>query len=163
MNKYWKKTEEGEYSFHIDEQKIGNMRISFDSIDSKAIVTINDKEYIIRRTGFWRNKIEVTNSSNEPIARIYGENWYSHSFWLDYDEKKYKLLIRNNPLSELAITYEKQDILAYGLKVDHTLGTVQIGINTSENSQNHLFDFILWYHFLPIAHENMGNDFSFIN
>lgn len=90
---------------------------------------------------------------------VYPEKWYAHSSVIDLGDKKYKLVIRNNPLAEYAITENDKDILAYGLDTQNRELNVRI---SSPGNPDFLFDFILWYLFLPVADENFGDDYSFL-
>jgi len=80
-------------------------------------------------------------------------------YTLEYKGQKFRLKIRNNPLAEYVIFDENQnELLAYGLKTENH--QCKVGIHSSGDT-DYLFDFLLWYSFLPIAQENMGDSFLF--
>ena len=155
--KNWQKVGENKYSFTIDDNEIGVMEIANDSWDMKALVKIGSYEIIIRRTGFWKTSIEIINGNNTIIAEVHPEKWYSNSFTLNYKEKKYTLITRNNPLAEWAIIENNNDLLSYELNSDIANGLVNIKISTSENNQDYIFDLLLWYLFVPMSTKNADN------
>jgi hypothetical protein len=160
MTKGWNKTNEGNYSFSVANKEIGNMEISYASLDRKAICHIEDNDFIIKRTGFWKSTIEISNLAGQTIAKIYPEKWYANTWTFDYNEKKYKVIVRNNPLAEYAILDNSNELAAYGLTTDN--GKINVRITTPSNNSDFLFDFLLWYLFVPIATENMGDNFIFL-
>lgn len=160
MIKSWKKTKEGEYSFSLDNNDMGTMKISYNSLEREAKCQIQGKHFSIRRTGFWKSTIEIYNESGESIAKIYPEKWYASSWTFDYQDKVYKIKVRNNPLAEYVIQDNSKDLAAYGLTTENE--KVSVRISTLSQNSDLLFDFILWYLFVPIATENMGDDFLFL-
>ena len=160
MTREWSKLGESKYYFSVDNNKIGEMEITLNSFDSKATCQIGDEKFIIRRTGFWKNSIEIVNSKEEVVVKTYFEKWYANSSVLEYGGKKYKLIIHNNPLAEYSITDGGNNMIAYGL---HT-GNKKIGVKITcdNNNKDFLLDFLLWYLFVPIATENIGSSFTFI-
>ena len=62
-------------------------------------------------------------------------------------------------MAEYVIFDAKNEILSYGLDTQNGKASVRINSNSEESEL--LFDFLLWYLFLPIANENMGDDFGF--
>jgi hypothetical protein len=70
-------------------------------------------------------------------------------------------LCRNNPLSEWTIQLDEKDILAYGLNAEKN-AKVNMKVSSSDTEDIFLLDFLLFYLFLPIAIENMGNDMSIV-
>lgn len=160
MTKKWKKTNEGNYSFSVDNKHVGTMEISYASSDRKAICNINNKVFIIKRTGFWKSSLEIDNQFGQTIARVYPEKWYANSWAIELHEKMYKLIVRNNPLAEYVIFDNIVEIAAYGLATEN--GNVIVRITTKEESSDFLFDYLLWYLFVPIATENMGDNLTFM-
>jgi hypothetical protein len=162
MTKNWKKIGISKYSFLIDDNEIGTLDITLNSSDSKATARIHNEEFIIKRTGFWKTVIEINDSDNKLIAKVFPEKWYASSFTLDFNSSKYRLLIRNNPLAEYAIINENnEEILVYGLNTGNDNGMVNLKITNSKGNNHYLLDILLWYLFVPIATENMGENFAF--
>jgi hypothetical protein len=160
MVKHWEKTQDGTYTFSVDSNEIGKMEISYDSLERKAICNYEETDFIIKRTGFWKSTIEIANETGQIIARMYPEKWYASSWILDYKKKHYKVIVRNNPLAEYAILDNSSELAAYGLITDN--GRVTVRITTSNQNTDFLLDFLLWYLFVPIATENMGDTFTFL-
>lgn len=160
MLKSWKKTEEGKYSFLIDNNDMGTMKLSYDSLEREAKCQIQGQYFTIKRTGFWKSTIEIYNEVGEAIAKIYPEKWYASSWTFDYKDNVYKIIVRNNPLAEYVIQHNSKDLAAYGLTTED--GKVSVRICTLSQNSDLLFDFLLWYLFVPIAAENLGDDFLFL-
>ena len=77
---------------------------------------------------------------------------------VEFENKTYKLVVRNNPLAEYVIIEKENDILAYTLVIEDK--KIKLRISTSGN-HNPVLDFLLWYLFHPVANENFGNTYSF--
>lgn len=161
MNKAWRKTAEATYAFSVDEKETATMEIMHNTRDSRALVKIPGDEITISRTGFWKSGIEITGKDRKIIAKVYSEKWYANRLALEYGEGKYELIIRNNPLAEWAIQHNGKDLLAYGLHTGNENGMVNIRISSFDNTSPYIFDFLLWYLFVPVATENMGDNFTF--
>jgi hypothetical protein len=159
MTRKWDKLEERRYSFSVDNKNVGEMEITLNSNDSKANCRIGNEEFIIKRTGFWKSSIEIMNMKEETVAKTYFEKWYANSSVLEYGDKKYKLIVHNNPLAEYSIIEGNKNLIAYGLSTDN--GKVNVKITMENSTTDFLLDFLLWYLFVPIATENMGDSFTF--
>lgn len=159
MKKEWSIVGEGKYLFCVNNIQLGEMEITLNSIDSIATCQIEDKEFTIRRKGFWKSSIDIVDNGGKIIAKTYIEKWYANSSVLEFDDKKYKLILHNNPLAEYSIIDDGKNLVSYGLAADN--GKVNTRITGEDNHSNYLFDFLLWYLFVPIATENMGDNFTF--
>jgi len=157
--KQWIKTQNGVYEFRVNEQKIGTMNIAQATMKRKAIVQLQDQTFTIKRTGFWKSSISITDQHEVSVAEIYPTKWYANSYTMDFNGKHYSLSARNNPLAEWVISEGKSELIAYGLQAMD--GKVFVKITGSETS-DYLFDALLWYLFLPIAMENGGDNLFFI-
>ncbi len=160
MTKKWEKSGERSYTFSINEREIGTLELFPSTLESKATATIGENAFTIKRTGFWKSSIEISDAQGEIVAQVYHEKWYSNAFILEYGGKAYKLLIRNNPLAEWAILEDEAVLLAYGL--DTANGKAALKITAGTVASDPLLDFLLWYLFLPVAAENCGDDFVFL-
>lgn len=159
MRKQWVKNTDFNYSFWVDEKKMGEMDIHFNTMAGKAICTIGEKVFNIRRTGFWKSNLEITDSNEAILLKTYPEKWYANTSIVEYENKQYKLIIRNNPLAEYAVTEKGKDVLAYGLSAENRELTVRI---STPGNPTFIFDFLLWYLFVPVADENFGDTYSFL-
>jgi hypothetical protein len=159
MKKEWVKNTDSQYSLSVEEKKMGDMDFHLNSLSSKAVCTFGEQELKIKRTGFWKSNIEITDSQDAILLKTYPEKWYANTSVIEYDNKKYKLVVRNNPLAEYAITENGEELLAYGLSTADK--KIAVSITTTGNAPL-IFDFLLWYLFLPVANENMGDDYSFL-
>lgn len=158
MKKKWQKTGEGKYVFMINDTVAGSMNIAVNSGNQVAMVKTGNSEYIIKRTGFWKNRIEVNTPGGKTIAKVYAEKWYGRTMALGYGNERYKIVVRNNPLAEWAIMLNEQVLRAYGLKSEKGKVLVQI---TDNGNTDLLFDCLLWYLFSPVAAEHTGGDIGF--
>jgi hypothetical protein len=159
-NKKWIKADNLSFTFWNDNKQIGTMEIALGTTERKAIAKFENQNIVIRKAGFWNSNLELTDPNGQVIAKVYNEKWYASSFILEYNNRKYKLIARNNPLAEWALQDNNQDLLAYGLSTQD--GKVCVSIKTTLERENYLFDFILWYLFLPIATEQSADDFTFL-
>ena len=157
--KQWIKTQNGIYEFRVNEQPIGIMNIAQATLERKAIVQLQNQSFTIKRTGFWKSSISITDQHEVSVAEIYPTKWYANSYTMDYKGKKYALSARNNPLAEWVISEDDRELIAYGLQAMD--GKIFVKITGSETN-DYLFDALLWYLFLPIAMENGGDHFVFI-
>lgn len=160
MTKGWTKTGDSSYAFSVDGHEVGRMSISVNSLDRRADLTIGQDTFMIRQTGFWKSTTELTNQQGVCLIKAYQEKWYANSSILEFDGKQYKLVVRNNPLAEWAILDGEKELLAYGLTTEN--GKVSIRITSAETTTSYLPDFLLWYLFVPIATENLGDSFLFL-
>ena len=159
MKKHWTKIAEFNYTFLVDETEAGKMEIHYNTIASKVVCTINGSAFEIKRIGFWKANIEITDSNGAVVLKTYPEKWYANTSVIEFENRKYKLIIRNNPLAEYAVTENDKDVLAYGLSSENK--ELRVRISSSDNI-DYLFDFLLWYLFLPVANENFDDAFLFL-
>ncbi|MEI7509529.1 MAG: hypothetical protein WCJ62_08695 [Flavobacterium sp.] len=157
--KIWKTIKQGLYSLEIDSILIGTLEVVYSHLDRKALFTIESKIYTLHYTGFWKSNFVISDENDNVILTSRVEKWYANTTLLEYKGKQLQLKIRNNPLAEYVIFDGDYEILAYGLSTENRKATVRINTNSSEN--DYLLDFLLWYIFLPIAQENIGDNFTF--
>jgi hypothetical protein len=154
MIKKWDKIGETTYAFVVDNKEIGTLDIEQNSIYGKAIAKIGSDQFVINRNGFWKSSYKVTDNQNIVIVEAAFEKWYASSLDMEYKGKKYKLVIRNNPLAEWVIVDGEKDVLAYGLNPKNDNGASNIKITGSANSEDYILHFLMWYLFVPFASEN---------
>ena len=159
-SKKWVKIDDSIFTLWDNNHQIGKLEIAKRNSEKKANVSFQDKEFVIKKTGFWKSNLEITDLNGQIIARTYSEKWYRNSFVLEIGSMKYKLLVRNNPLAEWTIQDNNKDLLAYGLSTQD--GKVAVKIKSNSEEPNYLFDFILWYLFEPIATEQCADDLTFL-
>ena len=158
--KKWLTHGDGLFTLLHNNQQIGTMEIALGTYERRATVKLGDQQIVIKKTGFWKSNLEITDQHGQVIAAVYYEKWYTNSFVLEYGNRKYKLLVRNNPLAEWALQDNNEDLLAYGLSTQN--GKACVKVTTASPQPNYLFDFILWYLFVPIAMEQSADDFTFL-
>lgn len=158
MEMKWSKTAEGAYAFHVNGAEMGKLDIAWSSNIQLAKAEMDGRSYKIKRVGFWKGTIEITDKNDMPVAKVYPEKWYASTSILEYKDYRYKLLLRNNPMAEYVITCDNEDVLAYGLFAEKGKSYVKIA-GTDVDSEP-LFHALLWYLFAPIVHESLGDNFS---
>ncbi|WP_295667927.1 hypothetical protein [uncultured Mucilaginibacter sp.] len=151
--KRWATITPGHYLFTVNHKETGRMTIEVGTTKRKADIVIGEEKYHFSRTGIWKNKVKILDDKGNEIGKIYTKKWYANAMLIDLYQQTYKLIFRNNPLAEFAIMENNHDVLAYGLKTGS--GSPVLKITPGNSSANHLFDFILWYWFLPVAIENI--------
>lgn len=154
--KKWEKTQEMEYEFFINEEKKGTISINFASSSQKAIASWENKTFQIERIGFWKNSIQIVNANKQVILQVEPEKWYSNNWSIDFEGEKYRLIVRNNPLVEFTILKNNQEQITYSLCSDSATVYTKI---TDHSHTPIIFDFLLWYIFLPISQENGDSTF----
>lgn len=155
----WKTIKQGLYSFEVNSKSIGTLEVIYTHFDRKALFTIENKVYTLKYTSFWKSNFLITDENENVILTSRIEKWYANTTILEYKGKQLQLKIRNNPLAEYVIFDGDYEILAYGLSTENRKATVRIHSNITEN--DYFLDFLLWYIFLPIAQENIGDNFTF--
>ena len=156
--KSWIKKDDLNYTFEVDGKTIGTLEVIYTNLDRKAIFIIENQKFTLKYNGFWKSNFEIKDENQAIILKSFTEKWYANSTILDYKGNKLKLKVRNNPLAEYVIFDGEKEILAYAL--DTNLGKPSVRINS--NSSDYLLHFLLWYIFVPIAQENIGDDFTFL-
>jgi hypothetical protein len=159
-SKKWLKDEDFLYSLWDNGTQLATMQIAMGSLARKATVVFNQETLVMKRTGFWKTQLEISNQHEETIAKVYSEKWYANRYVLEYGSKKYSIEIRNNPLAEYLIFEDGKELIAYGLITENKLPAVRISATAAQLPL--LFDFILWYLFTPIIMEQSGQDVVFL-
>lgn len=158
MEKKWSKTAEGAYTFEVDGAEAGTLHIKWNSLNQQATAEMEGSTFHINKVGFWKNTVEITDKNDMPVAKVYPEKWFANSSILEYKGYKYKVLLRNNPMAEYAITRDNEDVLAYGLFAEK--GKTYVRISGEAGDSEPMLHALLWYLFAPIVHESMGDTFS---
>lgn len=122
-----------------------------------AVFICDEEVFELERTGFWKSNVQISQGGS-VVLKTYPEKWYANTSIVEFKEKKYRLVIRNNPLAEFAITDNGADVLVYSLTTQNNELQVKI---TSAGTVHPIFDFLLWYLFLPVATENFGDNYFF--
>lgn len=155
----WIKQDDFTYHFTHNGQKAGEMKINMNSLHTTANCLINESRFEIKRKGFWKTAIEITNEYGDVVLSASPEKWYASSHRIDYGNRNFKLIVRNNPLAEFVLTENEKEILAYGLNTENKKLVVKI--SEAENGDV-LLHYLLWYLFVPVANENFGSDYAFL-
>ncbi len=155
----WVNQDDFTYEFTLQGRKTGTMKVNSASLQVTADCLIDESRFKIKRTGFWKTAIDISDEAGNSIVKVSPEKWYSSSYRVDYGNKKLKLIIRNNPLSEYVLIDNEKEILAYGLSTENKKPGVKISGTSSADTILH---YLLWYLFVPVANENFGSDYSFL-
>ena len=125
----------------------------------KAVFIIENQNFILKYNSFWNSNFEIKDKNNIVILKSFKEKWFSNSTILEYKGRKFKIKIRNNRLAEYVIFDGSKEVLAYGLETNSGKTEIKITSNTTD----YLLDYLLWYIFVPIAQENIGDKYNFQN
>ena len=155
----WKKVNEKKYIFSLGEKKVGELDLSFKSFKRTALLNINEELFTMEQIGFWKSKLHILNAKGIVILKAIPEKWFSNKTKVVYNNIEFQLKVRNNPLAEIVLLQNENELLSYGLKPNN--GKITIGIQSNQEQEDYLFDFLLWFLFMPIAHEQTGDDFIF--
>lgn len=158
MKKEWVKIEQGSYQLLVDEKPVGTMNFLGNGPGSGAKFESGSTTYFIKPEGFWKLRYKVTDQSGIELFSI-RQAAKEQSFTIP--EGTYQLKLHNNPLAEWVISDGEDILLSYGFTI--TGSKVKIGIKTARQQHNYLFDFLLWYIFLPVAMEELGEEWTFEN
>ncbi len=159
IEKKWVKTGTSTFSLWYNNEPVGTMDMAVSNFESTATATFGNETFTIKRTGFWKSDLVITGENGQVIATVFTKKWYASSLIVEYDNRNYQLFIRNNPLAEWVLQEGDKEIIAYGLGIQD--GKPCVRITTASVQQNFLFDFLLWYLFVPIATEQSADDFVF--
>jgi hypothetical protein len=162
MTKKWVRKDGNFFEFSVNDQETGSLQINTSSMKQRAVAKIKGHEFIIQRTGFWKNKIEITDENGNTVARVFNEKWYSRSSILEYKSTTFNLLLRNNPLAEWVVLDGAQEVMSYKLLSQKGADMKNIQLADARQNPDYLLDHLLWYLFVPIAHEYSNGDSSFI-
>jgi hypothetical protein len=159
MNKQWFRRSERIFEFSTDGVVIGTMEIVHGKSNSRAICAIGALEFTIKPTSALTTSIDIADIGGEPIAIVRTEHWYSDHSIMEFEGKKYILRLHNDPLATWSVFLNEKKVLSYGLH--SSSGKLSINIKGSEEPNSPILDFVLWYLFLPIAMENVGQMLEF--
>jgi hypothetical protein len=154
MTKQWRRREDRIFEFLVNGIAIGTMEIVHGNLKSKAICTLESLEFSIKPAGSLTTALDVAEIGGEPIAIVRTEHWYSDYSVLEFEGKQFILRLHNDPLATWSIFSNDKPVLSYGLQ--SVKGRLTLRINTEEDQESFIPDFLLWYLFVPIANENIG-------
>lgn len=160
LEKKWQKVSDTKYEFWVQNQVNGSLEIDFSAWSQKAIFNTPEGTFYLKTKGFWQNKIQIEDKNAVVVLEVLSEKWYANHWIILVDNRKYRLNIRNNPLAEYVIASDKQELIAYGLdaKSGEKIAT-KITHSVEPKNIHFLFDYLLWYLFMPIAQENGADTF----
>ena len=115
VTRRWDKTSDNTFSFFVNDEEVGKIQKTFKTSGITAHFSIRKDNFTIKRTGFWKSVVEVFDAKGQIIAKVQTTNWFSSSFILEYNDEKYSLVVRNNPLAECVILKDGKELLSYGI------------------------------------------------
>ena len=159
MSKQWFRRDDRIFEFSVDGVVVGMMEIAHGQSNSRAICSIGDLEFTIKPTSSFTTSIDIAETGGEPVAIVRTEHWYSDHSILEFEGKKYTLRLHNDPLATWSLFLNDKKVLSYGLQLSN--GKLSVDIKGLGQPNSPILDFLLWYLFLPIAIENMGQLLEF--
>jgi hypothetical protein len=161
-NKEWKSTSQTQSILYINDEKIGEFNRIYSSCKMIATFSINNNNYTIKNSGFWKNKIDIFDENDNLVLKMYAKNWYSNCFIVEFEGREFNLKIRNKPMAGYVIfDKDKEELISYNLDMHNRQIVTRIETNYALNKV--IFDFLIWLLFSPIAKENNANDAVFIS
>lgn len=153
----WTKTPDATYLLSNQEELLGELRLQHYSNCSLAVGRVRGREIQIRRVGFWKSRVEITDSFGQVLLEMQPQKWHGDAYVVRARGQEYCLRLRNNPLAEYVIGQGEQELLTYGLTLENRLAGVRISHNPDYSGEP-LFelDLLLWYLFLPMVEESFG-------
>lgn len=155
QQKNWNKTSHGSYAFTIDGEQKGTMNVIRTA--GLAEAKIKGKGYTIKSKGFLKLFLEVLDENGHTVLKLTQDSWLASRWELNYNFKRYKLVLRNFPLAQYVISDNGREILSYGLKTRKFKPYLHIESDTDERDM--LLDFVLWFLYAPVVEENSGDEF----
>lgn len=154
--KHWQKNNDFDYQLIERGTILATLQLDPKSSGCKAELFSGTANYTIQRIGFWKSKLEVRDQYDQLILHTYPGKWYSNKSFVEYKKRIHTCELRNNPMAELVIKHSEDELLAYGL--DSENGHVILRINEHPGATSDiLLHTVLWFLFLPIAHENIAD------
>jgi hypothetical protein len=154
--KKWNKISPGKYALVQNGSVLGEI----DRAKTTELynVLLGQQKYKISSSGLLSQKVEIRDINGTLVLKMEPEKWYSSYYSLMFNETKYKLIIRNNPLSEFVVVYENTELVAYGLDMLKESNKLAVRVIEKDSHQPLLFHALLWYLFEPLSYENSGDD-----
>lgn len=160
LRKEWKKVSELQYELWIENKKAGSLQIEYSAMSQKATLHTPQGTFYLKTKGFWQSKTQIEDKNGIIVLEVFAEKWYANYWTIRVGERKFKLLLRNNPLAEYAIFENNKELIAYGLDAKSSEKVATKITHSVELTHIHfLFDYLLWYFFMPIALENGADTF----
>lgn len=117
---------------------------------------IKEANFTISSSGFFSQKISITDSKSVAVLELAPKHWYSHKYSFQFNNEMYELTVKNNPLAEVVIKKGDIECLAYGL--DKAKEDNKIALRIHEKGEQPLvLHILLWYLFEPVARENIAD------
>lgn len=146
--KQWVKQNTSVYQLKEGDTELAQLNVKSGAVEIKG------KVYQIKTNGVFSQTVSLEDQNSLKIVELKPVKWYSQEYSLMYNEVNYILKVRNNPLAEMVIFKEKEEVLAYGIKQienSHKIGMQIQEFSKSVPIELHL---VMWYLFYPVALEN---------
>ena len=146
-------TEHEVYHLMKDDTKLLSLELNSFSQAARIQCENEKRVFMIRREGFLRNRTVIRNEYGVKVGELGQEN---RERFISVDEEKFFYSIQNNPLAELMIRDDQQQVIAScTLKTKEGKANVHMG-NREEISNAALLMDVCWYLFLPVAKDNVA-------
>lgn len=160
MDIRWNKSEKGKYTFVVDGKEKGALKLHWKVSVQSAEGVFGAHAFTIRRTGFWKSRIEITDRHGIPVAKVQRTKGSGRGSTLSYHGTHYRLMLRNNPLAEYVIERDGREVLAYGL-VAHK-GKFALKITGQVDEKDYLLHGLLWFLIWPHVNKSTDEDLVFM-
>lgn len=157
----WKKYKNKEhYGFKLYDENdsvILKMELGAKKAPTKASLEIGKEQFCIKRKGFWKTGIAVTDEDDKIIAEVKSEKQHYGLGSISIDKNKFYYNYRNNPLVELQMySNPYAPLITYNLITKSKTPAVALTISEQlkKMPQHKILIALTWYMFQPIAREN---------
>ncbi len=151
----WNSIAPNQYELKDGFQTLATMHLSTNG----AVCHTAQRTLRIRRQGFWKSTLEMTDSNGQFILRVEPVRWYGSQYRFVLNTIPYRLEIQNRPLAHFVITQDGKDVLSYGLKAKGARVVADIHATALLPEAFSLeLHALSWFLFQPIAKGETGED-----
>ena len=142
--------------YHLWDKNKKLLTLTFHPFSNSARVECDEEQrvFLIRREGFFRNKTVLRNEYGIKIGELGHENDTSY---IDANGERFYYHVHNNPMAELVLYKEakEQPVVVCGLNVNNGKASFHFENDKDSVSQSGLLMALCWYMFMPVAKENV--------
>lgn len=152
METIWEEKRKGTFDCYVD----GIHRVGISFKGNEAVITTADGSFVIRRKGFWRSRLVITDRDGRETVLV-PIKFGRCDARLEWNGQTYEFRMRNNPLAEGSFWKEGKPILSYGLTTHNRKAAVRINRTQPVDP---LLDGMLFYMMRAIFQEQGACDVS---
>jgi hypothetical protein len=153
----WLKTDLSGYTFSLQGSSLGELRLQVNSNSCLVVGRLKGHEIHIRRVGFWKSRIEITDAFGSLLLGMQPKKWHTDTFEVQTKGQVLTCKLRHSPLTEYVILQEEEEVLGYRLVQANRQAGVEIRQHAQYPGESFIeLHLLLWYLFLPLNQESDG-------